>query len=69
LQAKALIILGSILILFALGCSYYTFFVPKVGPIGEGKFASTTYIVLICAIINGILAIIRGILILKREKA
>jgi len=68
LKEKVLIIFGSLLLLFILGCTYYTFFVPKVGPIGDGKIAPTTYTVIICSSISAILAIIQGILGLKRQR-
>lgn len=67
-RAKFLIFFGCLVMLFALWLSYYTFFVPKVGPIGNGTYSLTTYIQLISLFFIGLFAVFRGIYILRYLK-
>ncbi|MEG0385585.1 hypothetical protein [Solibacillus cecembensis] len=43
IQVIILISTGSVLFLFTLAMMYMDFFVPKIGPIGDGKRHWTTY--------------------------
>jgi len=67
-RAKLLIFFGCFVMLFALGLSYYTFFIPKVGPIGNGSHSLTTYVQLISLFFIGVVAVFRGILIRRYLK-
>lgn len=63
-QARIFIVLGPMLVLFAVAIIYYDFFVSKVGPLGSNRHW-TIYTMYGCNVLLGIITTIQAAITLK----